>query len=157
MIKFIVEIKESTGELVRVTFPQRDLPEEGLSGEDILIVHLTEESLPSPECNNLRHFINEYWYIDQAFVKIGKKPNKHATWDINTGSWTWDTELFLDDVRQLRKGRLLSCDWTQLPDSPLTVEQKTSWATYRQALRDFPSTIDPSTASLEDLVWPTSP
>jgi hypothetical protein len=157
MIKFIVEIKESTGELVRITFPQRDLPKEGMLSEDIRVVYVTEETLPSPECNNLRHFINEYWYIDQAFVKLGKKPNKHAKWNNSTGSWTWDIELFLEDVRQLRRGRLLSCDWTQMPDSPLTAEQKTAWATYRQALRDFPSTIDPSTASLEDLVWPTSP
>lgn len=157
MIKFIVEIKESTGELVRITFPQRDLPEEGMITDDLRVVHVTEDNLPSPECNNLRHFINEYWYIDEAFVKLGKKPNKHAVWDNSTRSWTWDTELFLNDVRQLRRGRLLASDWTQMPDSSLTTEQKAVWATYRQALRDFPSTVDPSTASLEDLVWPTSP
>ena len=30
---------------------------------------------------------------------------------------------------------LVSSDWTQLPDSPLT--NKTDWATYRQVLRDL--------------------
>ena len=30
---------------------------------------------------------------------------------------------------------LVSSDWTQLPDSPLT--NKTEWATYRQVLRDL--------------------
>lgn len=29
-------------------------------------------------------------------------------------------------------------DWTQLADSPLTVEQKEQWRLYRQQLRDLP-------------------
>lgn len=31
---------------------------------------------------------------------------------------------------------LQDSDWTQLPDVPLTDEQKTAWATYRQQVRD---------------------
>lgn len=55
------------------------------------------------------------------------------------------------------KGRrfdlLSSCDWTDLPNCPLSTAKKAEWAAYRQALRDitnqtgFPSTI----------VWPTQP
>jgi len=44
------------------------------------------------------------------------------------------------DEQQLRLRKLFSLqqsDWTQLPDVPLTDEQKAAWATYRQALRDF--------------------
>ena len=37
-------------------------------------------------------------------------------------------------VRRLRNSRLTACDWTQLPDSPLTTEKKAEWAVYRQAL-----------------------
>lgn len=40
-------------------------------------------------------------------------------------------------VRNARNQLLSNTDWTQLPDSPLTVEQKAEWATYRQALRDL--------------------
>lgn len=32
---------------------------------------------------------------------------------------------------------LKDSDWTQLPDSPLSSEKKTEWATYRQAWRDI--------------------
>jgi hypothetical protein len=37
-------------------------------------------------------------------------------------------------VREWRNRQLAASDWTQLPDSPA---DKTSWATYRQQLRDM--------------------
>ena len=55
-------------------------------------------------------------------------------------------------VRGKRKGRLESCDWTQLGDIPLTVEKKTEWATYRQALRDITTQPDPFS-----ITWPVEP
>lgn len=59
-------------------------------------------------------------------------------------------------IRQERKGWLAKCDWTQVPDSPLTTEKKAEWATYRQALRDLPSSYTSSTP-IADVVWPTEP
>ena len=44
-------------------------------------------------------------------------------------------------ARHLRTGFLAETDWTQTADSPLTAEQKTAWAHYRQELRDFPAKI----------------
>jgi hypothetical protein len=41
-------------------------------------------------------------------------------------------------VRSERDARLAACDWTQMPDAPLTTEAKAAWAAYRQALRDVP-------------------
>lgn len=43
----------------------------------------------------------------------------------------------LKEVRRLRTERLYDCDWTQLPDAPLSEAQKEQWRTYRQALRDM--------------------
>jgi len=40
-------------------------------------------------------------------------------------------------IKEERKILLIESDWTQMPDSPLTEEQKAEWATYRQALRDM--------------------
>ena len=40
-------------------------------------------------------------------------------------------------MREVRNGLLADSDWTQLPDAPCDRE---AWATYRQALRDFPAT-----------------
>lgn len=58
-----------------------------------------------------------------------------------------------DDIRARRGALLAACDWTQLPDSPLTAAQRTAWADYRQALRDLTeSTPDPA-----GVVWPGPP
>ena len=40
-----------------------------------------------------------------------------------------------ENMRRTRNEMLSECDWTQLADSPVN---KTSWATYRQSLRDVP-------------------
>ena len=54
-------------------------------------------------------------------------------------------------VLRLSRNRILrDSDWTQLPDSPLSDEKKSEWATYRQALRDLPG-------SFPDAVWPEVP
>lgn len=57
-------------------------------------------------------------------------------------------------MRQHRDRLLLKCDWTQAFDSPLTDAKKAEWATYRQELRDLPS----SGLQLPDTEgWPTPP
>lgn len=56
-------------------------------------------------------------------------------------------------VRAQRNSLLTLCDWTQLPDAPLTEEQKQEWAEYRQALRDVPE----QTGFPENVIWPSTP
>ena len=46
-------------------------------------------------------------------------------------------EYFLERMRNHRDRLLKESDWTQVADAP--VDQQ-AWATYRQALRDFPAT-----------------
>lgn len=58
-----------------------------------------------------------------------------------------------EGVRPKRNVLLAQSDWTQLPDAPLTNEQKQAWAEYRQALRDLPATF----ATAEDVVYPEPP
>lgn len=41
-------------------------------------------------------------------------------------------------TRVQRDCALRLSDWTQMPDAPLTEQQRAEWATYRQALRDWP-------------------
>ena len=67
---------------------------------------------------------------------------------------------YLQELRDLRNGRLFLSDWTQLADNSLTTAQKTAWSTYRQQLRDLPETVaDPKLLvkdpNHED--WPTPP
>ena len=59
-------------------------------------------------------------------------------------------------IRLSRNEFLAGCDWTQVPDSPLTAEQRTEWQMYRQKLRDLPADYAHVT-SIDDVVWPTVP
>ena len=69
-----------------------------------------------------------------------------ADWD---KMWTWD------EIRAQRDTLISDCDWTQLPDAPLTVEKKAAWVTYRQALRDIPETF--ASTGPASVVWPVMP
>jgi hypothetical protein len=53
---------------------------------------------------------------------------------------TIPNEHLLERMRLHRDRLLVESDWTQVADAP--VDQQ-AWATYRQALRDFPATWTP--------------
>ncbi len=55
-----------------------------------------------------------------------------------------------------RDFQLAGSDWTQLPDSPLTDEEKSAWAKYRQELRDLPDTKGKETQPFTEN-WPVAP
>lgn len=55
-------------------------------------------------------------------------------------------------VANERDNILYSCDWTQLPDVPLTPEQVGQWRVYRQEVRDVMNQPDPF-----NIVWPVAP
>ncbi len=63
---------------------------------------------------------------------------------------------FFPTIRIQRNELLKESDWTQVADSPLTETKKTEWATYRQALRDLPSS-NTSATSIDDITFPTEP
>ncbi len=64
--------------------------------------------------------------------------------------------VYIDEyIRDLRTKLLKSSDWTQGADSPLSDSKKTEWQTYRQQLRDWPSTNTATT--VDTVVWPTQP
>lgn len=56
-------------------------------------------------------------------------------------------------LRARRDELLMECDWTQLPDVPLTQEQRDAWQAYRQALRDVPQ----QPGAPYDVTWPDAP
>jgi hypothetical protein len=88
---------------------------------------------------------NKDWKAYLVWVDEGNTPDPSdeasfvEDWD-NTG-------------RAIRNKILTNCDWTQLVDSPLTVPKKAAWATYRQVLRDLPTTYP----TYGNVVWPTEP
>jgi len=52
-----------------------------------------------------------------------------------------------------RNALLAESDWTQLPDVPLSAEQKMAWAAYRQQLRD----ITDQPGFPDNINWPQKP
>lgn len=75
----------------------------------------------------------------------------------NTGSYTATIAepsiISSHDIRVQRNLLLEESDWTQLPDAVLSEAEKTSWTTYRQALRD----ITEQETFPDNVVWPTTP
>jgi hypothetical protein len=86
------------------------------------------------------------------------RPSKWHTYDdgLVDGSDAEKTADVLREVRNLRDFYLTSSDWTQMSDSPLSTAKKTEWATYRQALRDMPTSNSDVTDESE-VVWPNKP
>jgi hypothetical protein len=56
------------------------------------------------------------------------------------------------NIRAQRDRLLAASDWTQLADTPS--DKRAAWATYRQALRNFPATIQDARLPVE---WPKDP
>ena len=60
-------------------------------------------------------------------------------------------------LRQERNIKLSETDWMSFSDSPTMTD---AWRTYRQALRDLPSTTEPKldeNGQLTNVTWPTKP
>ena len=75
--------------------------------------------------------------------------SKKPTWsEVQSGQ---NPEQWVE-VRAQRKGKLVGCDWTVLPDVPMDAPKRTEWETYRQSLRDVTSQPDPF-----NITWPTPP
>ena len=87
----------------------------------------------------------DYWIVDEAAKTVVNDQAQAAT-DALESNWV--------NLRMERDSLLASTDWTQGNDTPLADEVKTSWATYRQELRDMPETY---TADPDAVVWPQAP
>ena len=61
------------------------------------------------------------------------------------------SESQVSQLRAERNSKLAETDVYMISDFPITTEQKTSWQTYRQALRDMDFS-DP-----DNITWPTKP
>jgi hypothetical protein len=59
------------------------------------------------------------------------------------------------NCRSVIRYELSNSDWTQIPNNPLTPEYSAEWAVYRQELRDFMATWEPSNEA--DLPDPPMP
>ena len=66
----------------------------------------------------------------------------------------------MQKLRETRNKMLEDSDWTVMPDSPFSDSKQADWKTYRQALRNLPSTAEPQldeNGKLTNVTWPTKP
>jgi hypothetical protein len=81
--------------------------------------------------------LGEQWVVNGEVVDLPPKPSNEYIFDYSTGQWVIDTKALETAIILKRDRLLLDSDWTQLPDVPLTPDQKEQWRVYRQELRDI--------------------
>jgi len=120
-------------------------------GDETTLVKVSEEM-------SLQNLDNYTWKIDRdpQWLARSERPAGYYDWNLGTNSWDLNSEALMGTLRQKRDNVLVLCDWTQIPDAPLTDSKKAEWRTYRQALRDLPAN-NSSVAFLTEVVWPTPP
>jgi len=149
-----------TGKILSIRYPTGQVPTNGVTEDGLFRnVIITNNNIPNDLCLDYAYFIDNYYYNESTgtFTWVGEPPNDYATWSFSEGSWYWDHNKVMDDIRQKRDGLLSSCDFAVLPDAPFTEAQKAEAQTYRQALRDFPSTVTGNPVSKNDVTFPTRP
>jgi len=80
--------------------------------------------------------------------EIAQRQAEETAW--NNGAF----DRAMADLRQRRDAMLKSCDWVMMSDSPIA--DKTSWETYRQALRDITNNLT-NVDDVNNVTWPTKP
>ena len=64
------------------------------------------------------------------------------------------------ELRKQRDSKLSECDWVVIKALESNASVASNWKTYRQALRDLPSSANPqldSEDNLTNVTWPTKP
>jgi len=85
-------------------------------------------------------------YDDDEFVSVVEVADMSAE-EIQAAK-----DSAMAQLRATRNALLLACDWTQIADC--NIPKKAEWATYRQTLRDFPSTVSDARSTV---TWPHNP
>ena len=92
-----------------------------------------------------------YIQINKSLVEITEEEAAANAAEIAAA----DAVMLEIENRNVRNQLLADSDWTQMPDSPLADEAKTSWASYRSSLRSLPE--HENWPNLEEEDWPTKP
>ncbi len=64
-------------------------------------------------------------------------PLTDAEWEDHKARQRDAIPMDIERHKSMRNALLRDCDWTQLPDSPLTPEESNQWQKHRQELRDY--------------------
>lgn len=111
------------------------------------MVYLNMPHDVEPDCNPVTELITMQLTFTGSTVECS-----HVITDKSPEDVEASLDLHMRMLREQRNEKLLKCDWTQLPNAPLTEEKKVEWENYRNQLRDFPQTVD-----FSNIIWPTEP
>ena len=144
-MKYFVIYLKSTGAIIRWgSNPALDISVLETNTEAALEV-------ATGEVTSDTHYVN-----NNSLVAKTTKPSQYHVFNYTSKQWEADTARCLVLLRRERDGLLAKCDWTQITDNQLADSKKTEWATYRQQLRDLPSSYS-NLSNLADVTWPTAP
>lgn len=117
------------------------------------IAQLWDSSIQIKDVSDIHELY--YWDFDaNNWSAREPAPNHFYIW--KNKQWVLNSELYIGQVKMQRNQLLSESDWTQLADIVLSDVKKEEWRLYRQALRDFPSTISEAT-DFDNLAWPVKP
>lgn len=114
--------------------------------------HIIVEDLPD---------VPERLYVHNGVLcEMPESPGEGHEFNYATREWELDAATrnaaMLVGLRAQRDRLLALCDWTQGNDTPLTTTQVGAWRTYRQQLRDMPTTYA-DVQTLSEVTWPIPP
>ena len=96
--------------------------------------------------------------IYENFLWLDDNTEKPTEEEINAKIQELQNEEPMRLLREERNRKLAETDWTQNRD--VTLSNDSDWQTYRQSLRDLPSTASPELdvqGNLTNVTWPTKP
>tara|TARA_B100000131_G_C17946601_1_gene544647 strand:+ start:434 stop:847 length:414 start_codon:yes stop_codon:yes gene_type:complete len=112
--------------------------------------------------------VDESTYLSKCQEVVGITTTNESILSTPTKNWATfkakydelEAKFPMDELRMVRNIKLTETDWTQNPDVPSSTRDK--WLTYRQALRDFPSSANPKLndegyLDESSVTWPTPP
>tara|TARA_R100000951_G_C2552746_1_gene153015 strand:- start:25 stop:513 length:489 start_codon:yes stop_codon:yes gene_type:complete len=161
MIRFIVTVLRETGEIYDINTPpgaiREDLQEGIISGTDpeLEIFHILTGDTTFQELDSSQIKLRYYRKSD-AWAFRGDPPSGNHDWNVNTSTWTLNSESFWSQIRRLRNLKLQGSDWTQLRDSDMSIEKRNEWQSYRAQLRSIPTDF-PAVTDINNITWPTPP
>lgn len=151
-MKKFLHIKIDNGEIIQVAKIYGLVPSNLHNSKienDTILLYEVEEGL------DVDNWVNTKYYKNGEFLTKPIKP-ANGIYTFENYQWVVDSTQVQQTMRFQRDDRLSISDWRMMPDSTLTSDQRTAWGTYRQALRDLPSSY-PNLTDLNDIVWPTEP
>jgi len=118
--------------------------------------NISKQNIPDGHALQItKDYVNwsDFYVYNNTLISIPEKPNQYSVFNYTTKQWEVDSAQLILLIKRKRNSLLLSSDWTQLPNNPLSLEVQTLWATYRQQLRD----ITLQSGYPTNVVWPDLP